>query len=97
MRATPSSKATANRIGASPGNNAANGIVIRLRKFLRVNNGLIIRDASLAGLGITLLPTFLIHPELASGALQVIGLEAEKSEISSPTRPTVARRPRSGR
>jgi DNA-binding transcriptional LysR family regulator len=41
------------------------------------------RDAALAGLGITLLPTFLIHPELASGALQVfdIGLEAEKAEI----------------
>jgi DNA-binding transcriptional LysR family regulator len=81
MRATPSSTATANRIGASPGNNAANGIVIRLRNFLRVNNGLIMRDAVLAGLGITLLATFLIHQELASGALQVIdiGLEAEKA------------------
>jgi len=66
-----------------PGNDAANGIVIRPRKSLRVNNGLIMRDAALAGLGITLLPTFLIYPELASGALRAIdiGLEAEKAEI----------------
>ncbi len=66
-----------------PGKDTVDGTVIRPRKFLRVNNGLIMRDAALAGLGITLLPTFLIHPELASGALQAIdiGLEAEKAEI----------------
>ena len=58
-------------------------IVIRPQKCLRVNNGLIMRDAAVAGLGITLLTTFMIHPELASGALRIVdvGLEAEGAEI----------------
>lgn len=53
-------------------------IVVRPEKTLRVNNGLIMRDAALAGLGITLLPTFLVGPELARGALHMIdiGLQA---------------------
>jgi len=53
------------------------------RPALRVNNGLIMRDAALAGLGLTLLPTFLMHRELASGALVAIDLEheAEGAEI----------------
>src|SRR6185436_10773888 len=64
-----------------PGNDAGNGVVIRPRKLLRVNNGLIMRDAALAGLGITLLPTFLIRPELDNGALRVVnvGVEAESA------------------
>jgi DNA-binding transcriptional LysR family regulator len=57
--------------------------VIRPQGSLRVNNGLIMRDAALAGLGITLLPSFMIHAELASGALLLVdvGLEAEGAEI----------------
>ena len=58
-------------------------MVIRPRSSLRVNNGLIMRDAVVAGLGIALLPTFMIHTELASGALRIIdlGVEAESAEI----------------
>jgi DNA-binding transcriptional LysR family regulator len=65
--------------GTDPGN----GIVIRPRKCVRFNNGLIMRDAAAAGLGIALLPTFLVHTELASGMLQAIDIsvEAEKAEI----------------
>ena len=50
---------------------------------LRVNNGLIMRDAALEGLGITLLPTFMIHAELASGALQEleVGAPAEGADV----------------
>jgi DNA-binding transcriptional LysR family regulator len=57
--------------------------VLRPRAALRVNNGLVMRDAALAGLGITLLPTFFVHEQLASGALvQVeIGIEAEGAEL----------------
>ncbi|MGH8431024.1 MAG: LysR family transcriptional regulator [Solimonas sp.] len=58
-------------------------LVVRPQSGLRVNNGLIMRDAALAGLGITLLPTFMIAKELASGALQVVdvGAEAEGADL----------------
>ncbi|WP_116092105.1 LysR family transcriptional regulator [Sphingomonas crusticola] len=57
--------------------------VVRPRAALRVNNGIVMRDAALAGAGITLLPTFFIHQELAAGALQRIdvGYEAEGGEL----------------
>jgi DNA-binding transcriptional LysR family regulator len=61
----------------------ATEIVIRPRAALRVNNGLIMRGAALAGLGIALLPTFFVHNELASGALCAVdvGAEAEGAEL----------------
>lgn len=57
--------------------------VIRPKNSLRVNNGLIMRDAALAGLGITLLPTFMIHTQLAEGSLRIVdvGAGAESGEI----------------
>lgn len=53
------------------------------RRALRVNNGLIMRDAALAGLGVTLLPTFFVHQEIEAGALRIIdvGCEPEPAEI----------------
>jgi len=58
-------------------------VVVRPMAVLRVNNGLIMRDAAVAGLGITLLPAFMIHSELASGALRAIdvGLQAEGADV----------------
>lgn len=58
-------------------------VAVRPAAAARVNNGLIMRDAAVAGLGVTLLPTFLVHRELASGALRVldVGLEAEGAEV----------------
>jgi DNA-binding transcriptional LysR family regulator len=57
--------------------------IVRPRTALRVNNGIIMRDAAAAGLGITLLPTFFVHEQLASGVLcQIdIGVEAEGAEL----------------
>ncbi|CAN5453483.1 LysR family transcriptional regulator [soil metagenome] len=57
--------------------------VVRPRAVLRVNNGLMMRDAALAGLGITLLPTFFVHAELKTGALVPIdiGRAAEGAEL----------------
>ena len=60
------------------------GVVIaRPTTAVRVNNGLVMRDAAVAGAGITLLPTFMIHQELARGALTIvdIGLQAEGAEV----------------
>ena len=56
---------------------------IRPSACLRVNNGLIMRDAALAGLGITLLPTFFVHTHIADGSLVPIdvGAEAEGATI----------------
>lgn len=56
---------------------------VQPRRALRVNNGLIMRDAALAGLGVTLLPTFFVHREIAAGALRVVdvGCEPEPAEI----------------
>ena len=57
--------------------------VVRPRRCMRVNNGLIMRDAALAGYGITLLPTFFTYSEVASGSLMPIdiGAEAEGAEL----------------
>jgi DNA-binding transcriptional LysR family regulator len=57
--------------------------ILRPRACLRVNNGIVMRDAALAGLGIALLPTFFMYEHLASGALQHVdvGAEAEGAEL----------------
>ena len=57
--------------------------MIRPRPVLRVNNGIVMRDAAVAGLGMALLPTFFVHKQIANGALiEVdIGVEAEGAEL----------------
>ncbi|GAO54510.1 LysR family transcriptional regulator [Novosphingobium sp. MD-1] len=57
--------------------------VVRPKAALRVNNGLVMRDAALAGLGLALLPTFFVHAEIRSGALVEvdIGWPAEGAEL----------------
>lgn len=57
--------------------------VIRPRTALRVNNGLVMRDAALAGLGLALLPTFFIHDEISKGLLVAVdvGWQAEGAEL----------------
>jgi DNA-binding transcriptional LysR family regulator len=51
-------------------------VVIRPDECIRLNNGILMRDAAVAGLGIALLPRFLVHQELASGALSVVDVAA---------------------
>lgn len=57
--------------------------VVRPRASLRVNNGILMREAALEGLGIALLATFIVHDHLAAGRLSVvdIGAEAESATI----------------
>lgn len=73
----------ANRSGDWRFATATGWSVIRPKPALRVNNGLVMRDAAAAGLGIALLPSFFVHDALANGALKEIdiGLEAEGAEL----------------
>jgi DNA-binding transcriptional LysR family regulator len=54
--------------------------IARGRLALRVNNGDVMRDAALAGLGIALLPTFIVHAEVRAGKLRVIDLGANTED-----------------
>ena len=57
--------------------------VVRPGTIMRVNNGIIMRDAAVEGLGIALLATFVFHDLLTSGKLRVVdvGAEAEPATI----------------
>lgn len=57
--------------------------VVRPKAALRVNNGIVMRDAAVAGLGITLLPTFFLHESIRDGALVPldVGAESEGAEL----------------
>lgn len=58
-------------------------VSVRARAALRVNNGDMMRDAALAGLGIALLPLFIAGADIRSGGLRVveIGVEPEVEAI----------------
>jgi DNA-binding transcriptional LysR family regulator len=63
---------------------AAGGVTsVRPRAAMRVNNGLIMHDAALAGLGVALLPEFFVYREIAAGDLCVVdaGAEPEAADI----------------
>jgi DNA-binding transcriptional LysR family regulator len=64
---------------------AAAGVrVVRPIVGLRANNGMFIRDAALAGLGIALVPSFIVPEELRSGVLKAlnVGCEPEGADIN---------------
>ncbi len=51
--------------------------LVRPKAALRVNNGILMRDASVAGLGIALLTTFIVHDDVHSGRLRSLDVDAE--------------------
>lgn len=57
--------------------------VVRPQTIMRVNNGIMMRTAAVAGLGIALLTTFIVHDVVRSGELRplAIGAEAESATI----------------
>lgn len=57
--------------------------IVRARVALRVNNGEMIRDAALAGLGIALLPAFIAGPVVRAGRLRIIdvGIRPEGESV----------------
>jgi DNA-binding transcriptional LysR family regulator len=50
--------------------------LLRARVGLRVNNGDVMRDAAIAGLGIALLPMFIAHDALRAGQLRIVDVGA---------------------
>ena len=58
-------------------------ITVTPRTALRVNNGLLMRDAAVAGLAMALLPTFFLQPAFKSRSLRAVdvGAEAEGAVI----------------
>jgi len=50
---------------------------VRPHTALRVNNGLLMRDAAIAGLGLALLPSFFLQGALKAGKLKVVDMGAE--------------------
>ena len=52
-------------------------VTVRPAIALRVNNGLLMRDAAIAGLGIALLPTFLLDVPVREHTLRVLDVGAE--------------------
>lgn len=59
---------------AEPGNPTAR--VIRAPASLHANNGDVMRDAAIAGVGIAFLPTFIAGPAIRSGALRIVDVGA---------------------
>lgn len=55
----------------------AGAVLVRARAALRVNNGDVMRDAAIAGLGIALLPSFIAGEALRAGTLHSIDVGAE--------------------
>jgi DNA-binding transcriptional LysR family regulator len=54
-----------------------NAIVVRGQVAFRANNGTMVLDAAIAGLGIALLPTFIAGPAIKDGRLIVLDLDTE--------------------
>jgi DNA-binding transcriptional LysR family regulator len=50
---------------------------VRPRVVLRVNNGLLMRDAAVAGLGIAMLPAFMVQAEIKRRTLKALDVGAE--------------------
>ncbi|MBA3678194.1 MAG: LysR family transcriptional regulator [Sphingosinicella sp.] len=69
---------------------------VRGRPLLRANNGEMLREAALAGLGICILPNFIAAPNIGSGILEPILLDYPLEEsglyaVMPPGRSTTAR------
>lgn len=54
-------------------------VAVHPRSVLRVNNGVVMRDAAIAGLGISLLPSFIAHEAICDGRLQIVDV-GERTE-----------------
>jgi DNA-binding transcriptional LysR family regulator len=89
-----SSTRTAKPTGGFRRRAAGGGRVVRPIAGLRVNNGVFIRDAALAGLGVALVPPFIVAQELRSGALKALNVDYEPDAPTSisRTRATVSHR-----
>ena len=67
--------------------------VVRGSPALRVNNGDMMRDAALAGIGIALLPTFIAGAEIRRGSLRILDVGVEPAPESIYVAHPEGRRP----
>ncbi|GGF35552.1 LysR family transcriptional regulator [Aliidongia dinghuensis] len=58
----------------------ADTVMVRARVGLRVNNGDVMRDAAIAGLGIALMPMFIVGEAIAAGQLVPIEVDAPSED-----------------
>jgi DNA-binding transcriptional LysR family regulator len=56
--------------------------VVRPAAIMRVNNGIVMREAAQQGLGIALLATFVVHDLVAAKKLRVVEIDAEAESAS---------------
>jgi DNA-binding transcriptional LysR family regulator len=56
-------------------------VAVHPRSVLRVNNGVVMRDAAIAGLGISLLPSFIAHEAICDGRLRIVDV-GERTEAA---------------
>jgi DNA-binding transcriptional LysR family regulator len=56
--------------------------IVAIQGVMCSNNGEVLRDAAMRGLGITLLPTFIVEDTLAEGLLQIVLPEYQVPELS---------------
>ena len=52
-------------------------VTLRPEAVMRVNNGIVMRDAAIAGLGIALLPAFFLEDAIKKRALRIVDVNAE--------------------
>ena len=57
-------------------------VTVEVRSALCANNGEVLRDAALAGRGITALPTFIVGPDIAAGKLVVVLADNAPTELA---------------
>lgn len=58
-------------------------VAVHPRGVLRVNNGIVMRDAAIAGLGISLLPSFIVHEAIRDRRLEIVdvGVQGEPADV----------------
>ena len=56
---------------------------VKIQPYLKASNGEFLRDAAVAGLGITLMPTFIVYKELERGVLVPLLTEYKRPQIDA--------------
>ena len=56
---------------------------VKIKPYLKASNGEFLRDAAVAGLGIALIPTFIVYKEIERGALVPLLAEYKRPQIDA--------------
>ena len=75
--------ANENQSGMEFSDAAGRSGTVRLRTVMRANNGEFLRDAAIAGLGVILQPTFLIHRAVEAGELRPVLTDCDWRDLDA--------------